>query len=196
MANDGEFQQRVRQLGQLIAHFDQLPESPQKVAARELVQLLMEVHGTGLERMMEIIFESGDSGQGVIDQLGQDSAVGSLLLLYSLHPDDLETRLHKAIERMRPRLRKLGCTAELERTDAAAVEIRLTHTGHSCGSSSKDLRAIVEDSVYEFAPDVGSLEILGLAEPSSGGFVALENLLGHGLVGVAPGGRPLQMEDD
>jgi hypothetical protein len=50
--------------------------------------------------------------------------------------------------------------------------------------------------VYEFAPDVGSLEILGLAEPSSGGFVALENLLGHGLVGVAPGGRPLQMEDD
>lgn len=194
MANDGEFQEQVRQLGKLIAQFDQLPDSSQKAAAKELVQLLMDVHGTGLERVMEIVFESGGSGQAVVDKLGQDSIVGSLLLLYSLHPDDLETRLHKAMERMRPRLRKLACTAELVQAGAEAVQIRLTTTGHSCGSSSKDLQSIVEDCVYEFAPDVISLKILGLEEPSPMGFVALESLLGHSLVAVAPNGHALQTE--
>jgi Fe-S cluster biogenesis protein NfuA len=194
VANDGEFQEQVKQLGKLIAEFDQLPDSPQKAAARELVQLLMDVHGTGLERMMEIVFESIDSGQAVIDKLGQDSIVGSLLLLYSLHPNDLETRVRQAMERMRPRLRKLSCTAELVRVDAEGVQVELTTTGHSCGSSSNDLRAIVEDCVYEFAPDVTALEVLGLEEPSPVGFVTLESLLGHSLAGVATNGHRLRTE--
>lgn len=194
MANDGEFQEQVKQLGKLIAEFDQQPDSPQKAAARELVQLLMDVHGTGLERMMEIVFESGDSGQAVIDKLGQDSIAGSLLLLYSLHPNDVETRVRQAMERMRPRLRKLACTAELIRVDADAVQVRLTTTGHSCGSSSNDLRAIVEDCVYEFAPDITTLEILGLEEPTPVGFVSLETLIGHSLAAVAPNGHSLQTE--
>jgi hypothetical protein len=41
-----------------------------------------------------------------------------------------------------------------------------------------ELRALVENGIYELAPDVTSLEILGLEEPSATGFVALESLLG------------------
>ena len=73
-----------------------------KHACKELVQLLMDVHGAGLERMMEIVFESEGSGPAIIDKLGNDSITSSLLLLYSLHPDDLETRVHKAMERIAP----------------------------------------------------------------------------------------------
>ena len=134
------FRNRFGRLGKLIAQFDHLPDGPQKVACKELVQLLMDVHGVGLERMMEIVFESGDVGPSIIDKLGQDSIAGSLLLLYSLHPDDLETRVHKAMERMRTRLRKLACTAELVRIDEGVVRVQLTTTGHSCGSSAKDLQ--------------------------------------------------------
>ena len=46
----------------------------------------------------------------LIDRLGKDDVSGELLLLYSLHPDALETRVQTAVERMRPRLRKLACT--------------------------------------------------------------------------------------
>lgn len=187
MANDGEFREQVRELGKLIAQFDQLPESPQKTAGRELVQLLMDVHGAGLERMMEIVFDSGAPGAETIDKLGSDSVAGSLLLLYSLHPDDLETRVRKAVERLTPRMRKLACTAELVRFEEGVAEVRLTKAGHSRGSSAKELRAMVEDGVYEFAPDIVSLEIQGLAEPSASGFVALENLLGHSLTGRRTG---------
>ena len=67
------FKSRFDRLGKLIAQFDQMPEGPQKVACKELVQLLMDVHGAGLDRMMEIVFESGDVGPSIIDKLGQDS---------------------------------------------------------------------------------------------------------------------------
>jgi Fe-S cluster biogenesis protein NfuA len=182
MHNHSGFQEQVQQLGSLIAQFERLPDSAAKTAGRELVQLLMDVHGAGLERVMEIVFDSGNSAASstnVIDKLGQDPIVGALLLLYSLHPDDLETRVRKAVDRMRPRLRKLATAVELLCVDKSVVELRLATSGHGCGSSTKDLRAIVEDCVYEFAPDVTSLNILGLEEPKPAGFVALESLLGH-----------------
>jgi Fe-S cluster biogenesis protein NfuA len=182
VANDGEFQEQVRQLGKLIAQFDELPDGATKTAARDLVRLLMDVHGRGLERVMEIVFDSGDSGQKIIDRLGQDSIVGNLLLLYSLHPDGLEARIQSALDRMRPRLRKLACTIELENVQEGAVQVRLATSGHSCGSSTKDLRSIVEAGMLEFAPDVTSLEILGPEEPTPVGFVTLESLLGHQFV--------------
>ena len=97
MATGSEFQEQIRQLGKLIAQFDQMPEGPQKTACKELVHLLMDVHGTGLERIMEIVFESSGTGTAIIDELGRDTITGSLLLLYSLHPDDLETRVNRAL---------------------------------------------------------------------------------------------------
>jgi Fe-S cluster biogenesis protein NfuA len=194
VANDGEFQEQVRHLGKLVAQFDELPDSAAKVAGRELVQLLMEVHGRGLERAMEIVFDAGNFAPGIVDKMGQDPIVGNLLLLYSLHPDEFETRVQKAVERMRPRLRKLSCTVELEDVRDGAVRVRLSTSGHSCGSSTNDLRSIVEDGMYEFAPDVTSLEVLGLEEPTPTGFVTLESLMGQRLAGVATAGNALERE--
>jgi Fe-S cluster biogenesis protein NfuA len=185
VANDGEFQERVRQLGKLVTQFDQLPDSAAKTAGKELVQLLMDVHGRGLERVMEIVFDSGDSSSETIDKLGEDSIVGSLLLLYSLHPEGLENRVHKAVDAIRPRLRKFSCAIELERVHEGTVQVRLATSAHSCGSSTRDLRLIVEDGMFEFAPDVTSLEIQGLEEPTPIGFVSLDSLLGHQLARTA-----------
>ena len=189
MTIDGEFQEKVQQLGKLVAQFDQLPDSAAKIAGRELVQLLMDVHGGGLERVMEIIFTSGDHlSQVIIDRLGRDPIVGNLLLLYSLHPDGLEARVRTAVERLRPRLRKLACSIELESISEGSVQVRLT-SGHSCGSSTRDLQSIVEEAIYEAAPDLASLKIQGLEEQTPEGFVALESLLGQHLVGTASSAR-------
>lgn len=187
MANSGGFQEQVKRLGELLSQFDQMPDGPQKTAGRELMQLLMDVHGQGLERMIEIIFESREAGSGLIDQLGKDEIAGGLLLLYSLHPDALETRVHAALDRIRPRLRKLSCAIDLVSIDEGAVRVRVTKSGHSCGSSTKELRGLVENGLYEIAPDISALEIVGLEEPSSTGFVALDSLLANSLVGAAPG---------
>lgn len=182
MADPTVFQEQIRRLSELVTKFEQMPDGPQKTAGKELVQLLMEVHAQGLERIMEIAFESSEAGGALIDRLGKDDVSGGLLLLYSLHPDALETRVQTAVERMRPRLRKLACTVDLLAVDEGSVRVRIAKSGHSCGSSTGELRALVENGIYELAPDVASLEILGLEEPTSSGFVALESLAGPALV--------------
>jgi hypothetical protein len=176
VASEKEFQQKIRQLGTLVGELDQMPNGVSKTATRELVQLLMEVHGTGLEKIMELVFDSGVEGEEMIAKLGRDPVVRSLLLLYSLHPDDLETRILKALESIGSRLRKFDCKVELVSVHEGAVQLRLHTSSPVHGSSAKNLRTIVEEGIYEQAPDAVSLTILGLEEEASG-FVPLESLL-------------------
>ncbi|MGC1299781.1 MAG: NifU family protein [Alloacidobacterium sp.] len=179
MASEQEFQEKIRQLGTLVGELNDAPEGSSKVAAREMVQLLMEVHGAGLERIMELVFELGEHGEAVINRIGQDPIARNLLLLYSLHPDDLETRLLKALDEAKTRLRKYNTHVEVVSIQDGAVQLRLVTSGHACGSTTKTLQSIVEESIYELAPDLTSLLILGSADEGASGFVPLENLLKH-----------------
>ena len=187
MTDTGGFQEQVRRLSELVTQLERLPVGAQRDANKELIQLLMEVHGRGLERMMEIIFESPEGGTKLIDRLAKDEAAGGLLLLYSLHPDALEARVLAALERMRPRLLKLACTIELVSISQGSIQLSVTRSGHSCGSSAKELRAIIENGILELAPDLSALDMIGLDEQPSAGFVSLETLLtGAGAAAGAP----------
>jgi NifU-like domain len=185
VTSEKEFQEKMRQLGALVGELDQMPGGNSKVAARELVQLLMEVHGAGLERMIELVLESvretGAPGKAIIYRFGQDPIVRNLLLLYSLHPDDLQTRVLQALDAIAGRLRKFDSEVKLVSIHEGAVQLRLHTSGHACGSTTKDLRSIVEGSMYDFVPDLTSLTILGSEDESSSGFVPLESLLKHSL---------------
>ncbi len=176
MANEAEFQQQIRQLGELIAELEKMPDGALKVATGELIHLLMDVHRAGLERMMEIVFESDATGMETIDKLGRDPIVRSLLVLYSLHPDDIETRVIKSLDVIRPRLRKLNCTIELLSVVDGAVRLQIGTSGNACGSTTSNLRSVVEEGIYEFAPDITSLVIHGLDDQASSGFVTVESL--------------------
>jgi hypothetical protein len=184
-SSEREFQEKIRQLGSLVGELDQVPGGGSKVAARELAQLLMEVHGAALERMMELVFEAGEPGEAIINKFGQDSIVRNLLLLYSLHPDDIETRVLQALEAAGKRLRKFDTTVEVVSIQYGAVQLRLLTSGHACGSTTKNLQAIVEESVYDLAPDLTSLSILGSQDEPASGFVSLESLLKHPLTAPA-----------
>ena len=184
MASEKEFRKKIQQLGTLVGELNE-PESNSKIAAREIVQLLMEVHGAGLERIMELVFESGDHGEAIINRLAQDPIARNLLLLYSLHPDDLETRILKALDDVKTRLRKHNGDVEVVSIHEGTVQLRLLISGHACGSTTKNLQSIVEESIYELAPDLTSLMILGSEDESASGFVPLENLLKHSLAAPA-----------
>jgi Fe-S cluster biogenesis protein NfuA len=195
VANATEFQQRVQQLGKLIAELEHMPDSPLKVATGELVHLLMEVHSAGIEQMMEIVFDSSASGQQTIDNLGNDPIVRSLLLLYSLHPEDLQMRVQKSLDALRPRLRKVNYGIELlQIEEGGAVHVQVESSGHACGSTTENVRSMVEEGIYEYAPDVTSLAILGLEGQPSSGFVSLESLAGPRIAHTSiPAAHPLAM---
>ncbi len=198
MDSEKEFQEKMRQLGTLVGELDQLPGAGSKVAARELVQLLMEVHRTGLERIMELVSElggeTGTTGAAIIDRFGHDPIVRNLLLLYSLHPDDLETRVVRALDTVRARLRKFDSRLELVSLHEGAAQLRLHTSGHTRGTTVKDLRAIVEGGIYDLAPDLISLTILAPEEESSSGFVPLQNLLKHSGAAHTPAVRGAGMD--
>jgi Fe-S cluster biogenesis protein NfuA len=185
VASEKEFQEKIRQLGTLVGELNNAPDGSSKIAAREMVQILMEVHGTGLERIMELVFESGEQGEAIINHLGQDPIVRNLLFLYSLHPDDLETRVLEALDEAKGRLRKYNGDVELVSMQDGAVHLRLLTSGHACGSTTKNLQSIIEESIYELAPDLTSLVILGSENESASGFVPLENLLKHSFAAPA-----------
>ena len=180
MQDERDFQRRIQRIGGLVQELESIADPAARAANKELVQLLMDLHGTGLERMLEIIFQSGEPGAQVIDELGRDPLASSLLVLYGLHPDDLPTRVVRKLEQIRPQLRKLGCEVELQSLQEAEGNVRLRASleAHTCGSTAKTVQATLEEAIYAAAPDITSLVIEGLEAPAASGFVALDKLLG------------------
>lgn len=178
MADEKDFQQQVQRIGERVHELESIADPAVRSSAKELVQLLMEMHGTALERMLEIIFQSSEGGTRVIDELGQDPLVSSLLVLYGLHPEELQTRVERKLAEVRSRLYKMGAEATLVAVNGTEVRVRVSIEGHACGSTSKNVKAAVEEAMYEAAPDLTSLVVEGLEEPAASGFVAMDALLG------------------
>jgi Fe-S cluster biogenesis protein NfuA len=138
----------------------------------------MDLHGAALEKALDIVAEAGEPGMSIIDRLGRDSLVSSVLVLYGLHPEDLETRVVKAVEKIRPQLRKQSCEVELLGVNDGIVRARVETGSHTCGSTGKTVQATLEGAIYDAAPDLSSLIVEGFEEKPSAGFVALDKLIG------------------
>jgi len=158
--------QQFQQLEELIAKVEGIQDPIARASARELIQALMDLHGAGLQRVMEIVWDSGDHGKGVIDALGRDDIVSPLLLLYGLHPLDLTARVETALEKVRPYLRSHGGNVQLlEVTREGHVRLQLQGSCHGCPSSSLTMKLAIEEAIYDAAPDLSELSVEGMVEP-------------------------------
>ncbi len=157
-----ETQSRLARIEELIRGIESIPDEKGRTQSREMVEALLEMQGAGLERVMEIIYESGPSGQAMIDDLGRDELVSSLLLVHGLHPLDLESRVRIALDKVGPRLAQHGGSVELLGvTRKGGVQLRLAGNCHGCPSSILTLKFSIEEAIYAAAPDVTSLEVEG-----------------------------------
>lgn len=179
MQDDKTFQAKVQRIGELVGALENIADPESRAGAKALVQFLLDLHSFGLERIMEIVAANGEAGHRIIDDMGRDPLVSSLLVLYGLHPLDVESRVVQAVEKIQPRVRKGGGELELLGCDGGVVRLRVQITGHACGSTAKTLKSMVEEALYEAAPDVNTFLIEGLDDQSgSGGFVPLGKLGG------------------
>jgi len=170
----------MQRIGQLVEEIESIADPAVKASTKTLVQSIMDLHGLALEKSLEIIAGTGEPGMNIIHQLGCDPMVSSVLLLYGLHPDDIETRVANAVEQIRPKLRKQGCEVELISAIEGAIRLRVETGSHTCGSTAKTVQATLEGAIYDSAPDLTSLVIEGLDEKPSSGFVALDKLMVSG----------------
>jgi len=184
--NDNDFRERVQRIGGLVQEIEAIADPALRASTKELVQSLMDLHGAAFERVMEIVAGAGEPGMELIDHLGRDPKVSSVLVLYGLHPEDLDSRVLKAIERIRPQLRKQGCELELLSLRDGDVRIRVEKGEHTCGSTAKTVQATLEGAIYDAAPDLQSLVVEGLEEKPASGFVALDRLMSGAAIAIAP----------
>ena len=128
-----------------------------RAVALELVQCVMELHGAALDRMLGSISQNS-AGEAALDDALQDNLVSSVLLLHGLHPDTMETRILRALEKVRPYLQSHGGDVEFLSVTGGVVRLKLLGSCGSCPSSSVTLKNAVEEALYEAAPDIEKIE--------------------------------------
>jgi Fe-S cluster biogenesis protein NfuA len=187
MPEHRDFQRRLESIAELVHRIEAAADPSLRADARELVESLMSLHGGGLERTLEIISSAGAAGQEIVDRLGRDQMVSSLLVLYGLHPLDFESRVNQGVERARSFLKPHGGEMELIRIEEGSVRLRLKVSGHGCGSNPASLKEALEEMIYESAPDVTVLTIEGAEQQSFVPLASLGNGASHGFISPASG---------
>ncbi len=166
---DVEGAERLRATGERIDALLDASGSGGVVArerAEELVRLVADLYGAGLERVLDITYEAGHLTDDVLAALAADDLVASLLLVHGLHPYDVGQRVEQALESVRPYLGSHGGDVELlDVTDEGTVRLRLLGSCDGCPSSSVTLKLAVEGAIEAAAPEITGIEVQD-AEPS------------------------------
>src|SRR6266516_862154 len=136
---------------------------PQVAAtAEELVGCLVELYGTGLARITEIVGED-ESGPKLIDKLVANPLVESLLLVHDLHPLDTSARVRRAVEEVLPQLGSHAGNVEYLGLDEAGVlRLRLEQSG--CAADT--VRDLIEKAAAGAAPEAAGIDIEVVQPPA------------------------------
>ncbi len=152
----------LARLEELIETLESHPDALAGANARELVALVIDLHGLGLAKLMAIVAPAEGGGQ-IVARLVEDEHVRAMLLLHGLHPEDMEARVRGAVERLRPHLGVHGL--RLEVVDAANGDVRLRLSGPGASVASPLLWTLpgeIEQAIFEAAPDAETVRIEGL----------------------------------
>lgn len=149
----GEFHLRTERVEKLAARLESAGDPEIRATALDLVQSVVELHGAALRRLVDSLKRTLEGEQALSEALEND-LISSMLLLHNLHPDDIETRVLRGIEKVRPYLKSHGGDVEFADVRDGIVHLRLHGTCGSCPSSSITLKNAVEDALFEVAPDI------------------------------------------
>jgi Fe-S cluster biogenesis protein NfuA/nitrite reductase/ring-hydroxylating ferredoxin subunit len=164
-ANPADLLERVQELTERV---DELPDPRARQLAQELVAGVIAMYGDGLTRIMEVIAGSREAGATILDQLSQDGAVASLLLIHDLYPISLEERVLEALDTVRPYMESHGGNVELVELRDGVAHLALQGSCNGCAASRATLETAIEQALEEHAPDLAGLEVEGVTEKTTG----------------------------
>lgn len=179
-AKDKDFGNHMRQLDELLQEVEAIGDCAVRDRTGRIIQGLMDFHGAGIARMLERLAEMGEPGRQLIEELASDEPVSSLLLLYGLHPLDIETRVRLALDQVRPYLASHGGNVELLGVSEEGVaRLHMQGSCNGCPSSAVTLKSMIEQAIYGRAPDVTGIETDDGHQdtPAKPGFVPVERLI-------------------
>jgi len=135
-------------------------------AAEELVRLLLGLYGDGLSHIMAALQAEGAAGAPVLERLLEDPLVESLLMLHDLHPLDVDTRIQRALDKVRPYLGShAGGVTYLGVTEDGVAQLRLEGSCDGCASSTVTVQLAIKGAIEDAAPEVTEVVVEGVMPP-------------------------------
>jgi Fe-S cluster biogenesis protein NfuA len=148
------------QVEELLARIEEVGGPAAARSAEELVRLLVEYYGAGLERIVELL------GPDAVRALAADPQASTLLVLHDLHPVDVDTRIEQALDGVRPYLGSHAGGVTYLGVDAADVaHLRLSGDGSDCPSSTVTVKLTIEEAVMAAAPELQGIEVEDIEAP-------------------------------
>jgi Fe-S cluster biogenesis protein NfuA/nitrite reductase/ring-hydroxylating ferredoxin subunit len=145
--------------------------------AEELVRLVSDLYGAGIERILEIAYEAEVLSDPLLEALADDELVSSLLLVHGLHPYAVEERVARALDKVRPYLGSHGGdVALLEVTDEGVARLQMLGSCDGCASSAVTLSSAIEGAVHGAAPEVVSIEVVEESAASGSPVISIDAL--------------------
>jgi Fe-S cluster biogenesis protein NfuA/nitrite reductase/ring-hydroxylating ferredoxin subunit len=142
-------------------------------AAEELVGLLVGLYGDGLAKIVAMLREDGQAGMAILDKMADDPQLEGLLLLHDLHPLDVDARIQRALDRVRPYLGShAGGVQYLGVTDGVA-RLLLEGSCHGCPSSTVTVQLAIQSAVEDAAPEVTEVVVEGMTAPPEPGLLQI-----------------------
>jgi len=121
-------EEALSRIDALVSALDQVADGGAREAAREVLELVLDLHGLALARTLAIV-AAAENGRSLVECLARDEQVRAALLLHGLHPEPIEERVQRAVERLEPELGVLGFRVHVVAVAAAVVRLRL-HGAH------------------------------------------------------------------
>ncbi len=134
--------------------------------ADQLVRLLVGLYGDGLSRITAILAGHGQAGAAIMTAMTEDPLVESLLLLHDLHPLDLDARVQRALDQVRPYLGSHAGGVRYLGTAAGVATLLLEGSCHGCPSSAVTVTTAIEGAIMNAAPEITEVVVEGMTSPA------------------------------
>lgn len=168
--------EQIEQVEFLLKRFDECADANVRDDAAKLVHALMDIHGAGLGRIVDLLANDGEPGAETLAKLAADETVSGLLVLYGLHPVSFNDRLRVAIEKLQPLLSSHDSSVEVISARPEMVHLRLVANGQGCHSGGAQLKQVIEETIMGAAPDLLTLQIEESPREVTPVFVPLQGL--------------------
>jgi hypothetical protein len=147
------------ELDRLLCAVDEDSNPAARQRVRDIVHLVMRLHGEGLRAVVELGGDPALGGDALVTRLSDHPIVGPLLVMHGLHPHDAATRLARALDRLRPRIAAAGCRAQLADAGPDHAVVRVEGRARLAPESRTAFTTFLETALVDAAPDVTDIRL-------------------------------------
>lgn len=176
----------MAQLNALLEELEQYPDSEVREKALDLVQIIIQLYGEALRRVIDTV-NALPLKEEMLSRLLEDEVVRAMLTIHGLLPIDLRERVAAALKQLRALLLSQGADVDLIGVENGVALLRLVRSGKGAPPVAT-LKAEIEKHLMEAAPDLVGVEIDGLAEQIEATSKVVSQL--KSLIAPVPEGEP------